>query len=86
MARAATCSKATAPGRALRWALERGEKVVTPPALLIQGTADENFPYELTDKFVAAYRAAGGTVTQTTSTRFGDLAEHGRGPAGAVAK
>jgi hypothetical protein len=29
----------------------------------------------------AAYRAAGGTVTQTTSTRFGDLA----GPQTAVA-
>jgi hypothetical protein len=33
------------------------------------------------DERAAAYRAAGGTVTQTTSTRFGDLA----GPQTAVA-
>ncbi|MBX5489736.1 MAG: alpha/beta hydrolase [Chloroflexi bacterium] len=43
--------------------LERGEPVEQPPALIIQGTADANVTPALQERFAAAYRAAGGTVT-----------------------
>ncbi len=43
--------------------LERGEPVETPPALIIQGTADANVTPALQRRFAAAYRAAGGEVT-----------------------
>ncbi|HAA95960.1 MAG TPA: hypothetical protein DHW65_01550 [Dehalococcoidia bacterium] len=42
--------------------LRRGEKVELPPALIIQGTADENLPVLVTEEFVTAYKAAGGDI------------------------
>lgn len=41
-------------------ALERGESLVLPPILMIQGTADENLPQGSAERFVKAWRAAGG--------------------------
>jgi acetyl esterase/lipase len=43
-------------------ALERGERVATPPILYIQGTADPAHPRVDLDRFVTAYRKAGGNV------------------------
>lgn len=43
-------------------ALERGETLDLPPALVIQGTADSNVPLEAAHRFVEAYRRAGGTL------------------------
>jgi acetyl esterase len=43
-------------------ALERGEKGPTPPVLYLQGTADPAHPRPNLDRFVAAYRKAGGRV------------------------
>ncbi len=42
--------------------LERGEKTALPPVLYLQGTADVVHPRPNTDRFVAAYRKAGGSV------------------------
>ena len=41
-------------------ALERGEVAVLPPALLIQGLADDNLDHMIADRFAAAYKRAGG--------------------------
>jgi acetyl esterase/lipase len=43
-------------------ALERGEKVEMPPAIYLQGTKDVAHPRADLDRFVAAYRKAGGQV------------------------
>ena len=43
-------------------ALERGEKVQLPPVLYLQGTEDQAHPRPHLDRFVAAYRKAGGVV------------------------
>ena len=43
-------------------ALERGEKVQLPPVLYLQGTDDQAHPRPHLDRFVAAYRKAGGIV------------------------
>jgi len=43
-------------------ALERGERVQMPPALYLQGTEDIAHPRPHLDRFVAAYRKAGGQV------------------------
>lgn len=43
-------------------ALERGEPVATPPMLYLQGTADVAHPRTDLDRFVSAYRKAGGRV------------------------
>lgn len=43
-------------------ALERGEKVQMPPVLYLQGTADLAHPRPNLDRFVAAYRKAGGRL------------------------
>jgi acetyl esterase/lipase len=43
-------------------ALEQGEKVQLPPALYLQGTEDLAHPRPHLDRFVAAYRKAGGVV------------------------
>jgi acetyl esterase/lipase len=43
-------------------ALERGEQVQMPPALYLQGTEDIAHPRPHLDRFVAAYRKAGGQV------------------------
>lgn len=42
--------------------LERGERAEMPPLLIIQGTADENIPMSIPERFVEAYRGAGGSV------------------------
>ena len=43
-------------------ALERGERVEMPPVLYLQGTQDPAHPRPHLDRFVAAYRKAGGQV------------------------
>jgi hypothetical protein len=43
-------------------ALERGERVQTPPALYIQGTKDAAHPRPQLERFVELYRKAGGQV------------------------
>jgi len=43
-------------------ALERGDKVLTPPVLYLQGIQDYNHPRANLDRFVAGYRKAGGKV------------------------
>lgn len=43
-------------------ALERGEQVDLPPALIIQGTADNNVPLSALHRFIEVYRASGGAV------------------------
>ena len=43
-------------------ALERGEKMQLPPVLYLQGTEDVAHPRPHLDRFVAAYRKAGGVV------------------------
>src|ERR1043166_8014069 len=43
-------------------ALERGEKSELPPVLYLQGTRDAAHPRADLDRFVAAYRKAGGRV------------------------
>jgi acetyl esterase len=40
--------------------LQRGEKAVMPPLLLVQGTADESLPKGMIQEFDRLYRAAGG--------------------------
>jgi acetyl esterase len=42
--------------------LERGEPVTLPPALIVQGTIDQNVTPALQERFAGAYRAAGGQV------------------------
>jgi acetyl esterase len=43
--------------------LERREAVALPPLLVIQGTRDDNLTDDMADRFVVAYRDAGGAVT-----------------------
>ena len=43
--------------------LEGGEAKNLPPALLIQGTADNNVTPDMADRFVAAYTKAGGRIS-----------------------
>jgi len=40
--------------------LDRGEPCEKPPALLIQGTADNNLTHAMSLKFVASYQLEGG--------------------------
>jgi len=42
--------------------LDRGEPVETPPALIMQGTADDNLTDDMASKFAAAYTKAGGSI------------------------
>jgi len=42
--------------------LDRGERVDTPPALYLQGTADTAVPLQLSQDFVVAYARAGGHI------------------------
>ena len=42
--------------------LERGEATHLPPALIVQGTADDNLPPDSASRLAAAYRAAGGSA------------------------
>jgi acetyl esterase len=43
--------------------LERGEASSLPPALVLQGTADDNLTPDMADRFAAAYAKAGGRIT-----------------------
>jgi acetyl esterase len=42
--------------------LERGEPVETPPALIMQGTADDNLTPDMAADFATAYKRAGGSI------------------------
>ncbi len=42
--------------------LERGEAVTLPPAIVVQGTGDDNVTPDMADRFAAAYRAKGGSL------------------------
>lgn len=42
--------------------VERGEAAVLPPTLILQGLNDDNLPPDMIDRFVTAYRQAGGTI------------------------
>ncbi len=42
--------------------LERGEHTSLPPVLILQGTKDDNVPLSISERFVATYRAAGGSI------------------------
>src|SRR5438874_1703700 len=42
--------------------LERGEAGALPPAILVQGLADDNVTPEMADRFTAAYRARDGEL------------------------
>ncbi len=43
-------------------ALDRGEALELPPAIIIQGTDDNNVPLYIPAKFETTYRAAGGDI------------------------
>ena len=43
--------------------LERGEPVEKPPALIMQGTADDNLTPDMAANFTAAYTKAGGSIS-----------------------
>jgi acetyl esterase len=43
--------------------LERGEPVEKPPALIMQGTADDNLTANMAADFAAAYTRAGGSIS-----------------------
>jgi acetyl esterase/lipase len=42
--------------------LERGEATALPPAIVVQGTGDDNVTPDMADRFAAAYRARGGRL------------------------
>src|SRR6266436_4283031 len=42
--------------------LERGEAAALPPAIVVQGTGDDNVTPDMADRFAAAYRAGGGRL------------------------
>jgi acetyl esterase/lipase len=42
--------------------LERGEAAALPPAIVVQGTGDDNVTPDMADRFAAAYRAQGGRL------------------------
>ena len=42
--------------------LQRGEMVPLPPAIIIQGTEDDNIPVPATKEFSEAYRRSGGEI------------------------
>jgi acetyl esterase len=44
--------------------LQRNEAVDKPPMLIMQGTADNNLTEDMADRFAAAYKAVGGTITK----------------------
>jgi acetyl esterase/lipase len=52
---------AMADGTPALW-LEKGEKVELPPVLYLQGTNDDAHPRPQLDRFVTAYRKAGGRL------------------------
>lgn len=42
--------------------VERGEATALPPVLIVQGDADDNLTPDMAERFVAAYRRAGGAA------------------------
>jgi acetyl esterase/lipase len=42
--------------------LDRGEALALPPAIVVQGTADDNVTPDMADRFAAAYRKCGGRL------------------------
>jgi acetyl esterase/lipase len=42
--------------------LERGASIEKPPALIMQGTADDNLTPDMAANFAAAYTKAGGSI------------------------
>ena len=50
--------KEASPGQIL----QRGEEAVLPPTLIVQGTADNNLPVPVTERFAVDYRKAGGDL------------------------
>jgi acetyl esterase len=42
--------------------IERGEAAALPPAILVQGTGDDNVTPDMADRFAAEYRARGGRL------------------------
>jgi acetyl esterase/lipase len=42
--------------------IERGENLTLPPAMVFHGTADDVMPIEASERFVAAYKGAGGNA------------------------
>ena len=48
--------------------VEAGEAARLPPAILLQGTGDDNVTPDMADRFTAAWRAQGGRSTCTNST------------------
>ncbi|MGX7678303.1 alpha/beta hydrolase [Jatrophihabitans sp. DSM 45814] len=56
-------------------ALDRREQLETPPVLLIQGDGDTNVTMSMAERFVTAYREAGGTI---------ELARYPRAPHGFI--
>jgi len=46
--------------------LERGEATALPPALLLQGTNDDNVTPDMASRFAASYRKAGGPIALET--------------------
>jgi len=43
--------------------LERGEPIERPPALIMQGTVDDNLTPDMAANFAAAYTRAGGSIS-----------------------
>ena len=43
--------------------LERGERIKTPPTLIMQGTNDDNLTPDMARNFTAAYTRAGGSIS-----------------------
>jgi acetyl esterase/lipase len=68
-------------------ALERGEKIEMPPVLYLQATTDAAHPRPHLDRFVAAYRKAGGQVELELYEAEGSgFARKGDTPTGAKAQ
>ena len=42
--------------------VETGEAATLPPAILLQGTGDDNVTPDMADRFTAAWRAKGGQI------------------------
>src|SRR5690606_5914963 len=65
-----------------------GAPVATPPALLVQGAADESLPRRMAEKFVEAYSLAGGIIElgKYPAEPHGFLREGGPGVAPAMAQ
>ena len=68
-------------------ALEKGEKLQLPPVLYLQGTEDLAHPRPHLDRFVAAYRKAGGSLELELYESDGSgFARKGDTPSGAKAQ